>query len=59
MLQEHYRFIFDALFTSGLTGDSTYDVAKLRQRLTALKAKKKGAQTTDLEKQFEVKIVNK
>ena len=55
MLQEHYRFIFDALFTSYLTGDSTYDVANLRQRLTALKAKKKGAQTTDLEKQFEVK----
>ena len=56
LFQEQYRFIFDALLASYLTGNTTYDAAVFRRHLTALKAKEEGATKTDLEKQFEVKF---
>ncbi|XP_038066685.1 receptor-type tyrosine-protein phosphatase F-like [Patiria miniata] len=49
---EQYKFLYDALLSASLTGDTTYSVADFRQKLTALKKKNKGAKETGLQKQF-------
>ncbi|XP_038066691.1 receptor-type tyrosine-protein phosphatase mu-like [Patiria miniata] len=49
---EQYKFLYDALLSASLTGDTTYSVADFRQKLTTLKKKDKGAKETGLQKQF-------
>ncbi|XP_038048537.1 receptor-type tyrosine-protein phosphatase T-like isoform X2 [Patiria miniata] len=49
---EQYKFLFDALLASSMTGETTHDMATFRRQLTALKKTEPGSQETGMEKQF-------
>ncbi|XP_022097252.1 receptor-type tyrosine-protein phosphatase alpha-like [Acanthaster planci] len=51
---EQYKFIFDALLASFLTGDTVYNADVFRQKLSALKKSEGGAKETGMARQFEI-----
>ncbi|XP_022097247.1 receptor-type tyrosine-protein phosphatase delta-like [Acanthaster planci] len=50
---EQYKFIFDALLASSLTGDTTYNADDFRQKLSLLKKVEGPAKETGMSRQFE------
>ncbi|XP_022097246.1 receptor-type tyrosine-protein phosphatase alpha-like [Acanthaster planci] len=50
---EQYKFIFDALMASSLTGDTIYHSDNFRQKLSLLKKTERGTKETGMARQFE------